>query len=77
MPTGRYLVLLGRNWVDADWKVPGVIREKLGLATIRWGHAVEQLVEALLARRLQVRFPMVSLELFIDIILLASLWPWC
>jgi hypothetical protein len=28
------------------------------------------------ARRSQVRFPMVSLEFFIDIILLAALWPW-
>jgi len=28
------------------------------------------------ARRLQVRFPMVSLEFFVDIILLAALWPW-
>jgi len=29
-----------QNTHDTDWKVPGVIREKLGLATIRWGHAV-------------------------------------
>jgi len=32
-----------------------------------------QLVEAL---RYNVRFPMVSLEFLIDIILTASLWPW-
>jgi len=29
------------------------------------------------AGRMRVRFPMVSLEFFIDIILLAALWPWC
>jgi len=38
---------------------------------------VLQLVEALLqADRSPVRFPMVSLEFFIDIILLVALWPW-
>jgi hypothetical protein len=31
---------------------------------------------AIQAGRTQVRFPMVSLEFFIDIILLASLWSW-
>jgi len=31
---------------------------------------------ALQVGRLRVRFPMVSLEFFIDIILLAALWPW-
>ena len=31
---------------------------------------------ALQVRRSRVRFPMVSLEFFIDIILLAALWPW-
>ena len=36
-------------------------------------HAVAQLVEA---GRSRVRFPMVSLEFFIDIILLAALWHW-
>jgi len=36
----------------------------------KWGHAV-----ALNVGRSWVRFPMVSLELFIDIILPAALWP--
>ena len=31
---------------------------------------------ALQAGRSRVRFPMVSLEFFIDIIFLAALWPW-
>jgi hypothetical protein len=37
--------------------------------TVGWGTALQ-------AGRSRVRFPMVSLEFFIDIILLASLWPW-
>jgi hypothetical protein len=42
-----------------------------------WGHAVALLVEAALqARRLRVRFPMVSLEFFIVTILPAVLWSW-
>jgi len=31
---------------------------------------------ALQTGRLRVRFPMVSLEIFIDIILPVALWPW-
>ena len=31
---------------------------------------------ALQVGRLRVRFPMVPVEFFIDIILLAALWPW-
>ena len=44
-----------------------------------WGHAAGGAVgwgTALQARRSRVRFPMVSLELFIDIILPASIWLW-
>ena len=43
---------------------------------INGGHAVAQLVEALQAGRSWVRFPMVSLEFCIDIILSVALWPW-
>jgi hypothetical protein len=44
-----------------------------------WGHAAGGAVgcgTALRAGRSQVRFPMVSLEFFIHIILPAALWPW-
>jgi len=41
------------------------------------GHAVAQLVEtALQAGRTRIRFPIVSLEFFIDTILPAALLPW-
>ena len=38
-------------------------------AAVGWGTVLQ-------AGRSRVRFPMVSLEFFIDIILLAALWPW-
>ena len=42
------------------------------------GHGVAQLIEVphYKPEGPRVRFPMVSLEYFIDIILLAALWPW-
>jgi hypothetical protein len=44
---------------------------KLGASggTFGWGTALQ-------AGRLRVRFPMVSLDFFIDIILPATLWSW-
>jgi len=47
------------------------VHEKLGArgGAVGWGTALQ-------AGRSRVRFPMVSLELFIDIILPAALWPW-
>jgi hypothetical protein len=39
------------------------------------GHAVAQLVDALRYKP-EGRFPMVSLEFFIDIILQVTLWLW-
>jgi hypothetical protein len=42
------------------------------------GHAVAQLVEALRYKPegRAFRFPMVSLEFFMDVIIPAALWPW-
>jgi hypothetical protein len=43
--------------------------EQGGADVVGWGTAIQ-------AGRLRVRFPMVSLESFIDIILSVALWPW-
>ena len=49
-------------------KIQAVLRRARG-STVGWGTAVQ-------VRRSRVRFPKVSLEFFIDIILPAALWPW-
>jgi len=48
-----------------------LVLEKLGArgGAVGWGTALQ-------TGRSRVRFPMVSLEIFIDIILPAALWPW-
>jgi hypothetical protein len=50
----------------------------LRIPFVSMGHAVAQLVEALRHKQegRGVRFPMVSLEFFLGIILPAALWPW-
>jgi hypothetical protein len=48
-------------------QLPGTLRTRGG--TVGLGTALQ-------AGRPRVRFPIVSLEFFIDIILLAALWPW-
>ena len=63
-------VLVGKSCVVLDNEY---------LLTLIWGTLlVTQLVDgtALQAERSRVRFPMVSLDFFIDIILPAALWPW-
>ena len=37
---------------------------------------IKMFIHSATTRRAQVRFPMVSLEFFIDIILPATIWPW-
>ena len=47
--------------------------------SIKWGHAAGGAVgsgTALQVGRSRVRFPMMSLEFFLDIILPAALWHW-
>jgi len=42
-----------------------------------WGYVVVQLLEALRYKsESHGQFPMVSLEFFGDVILMATLWPW-
>ena len=55
----------------AEWHFNGKVSYVLGLRddAVGWGTALQ-------AGSLLVRFPMVSFEFFIDIILPASPWPW-
>jgi len=63
----------------AYFRVP-IISNLYYIFRLMWigGHAVAQLVEALRYKPegRELRFPMVSLEFFIDIILPAALWLW-
>ena len=54
------------------------VGETFGMPHVRNGHAGAQLVEVLRdkAERSRLRFPIVSLEFFIDVILPIALWPW-
>ena len=58
-------VSMGR--IRVLYSVNCVFRDRGG--AVGWGTALQ-------VRRSRVRFPMASLEFFIDIILLAALWPW-
>ena len=78
----------GEHWWHRTWRSNKRSRHKavfccfswyfhIGLCRIR-GHAVAELVEALRYKPEvhRVRFPIMSLEFFIDIILPVVLWPW-
>jgi hypothetical protein len=54
------------------WKYYNICRWQTILAEILTGKEAPELTAA----RSQLRFPMVSLQFFIDIILPAAIWPW-
>ena len=60
------LCLINNNW---DLWIANTTMVRVRSDTVGWGTALQ-------AGRSRVWFPMVSLEFFIDIILLAALWPW-
>ena len=59
-------------WVITHWAMVKFLLEML----IFCGHIIKSWGTALQAGSSRVRFPMESLQFFIDIILLAALWPW-
>jgi len=66
LPQGKSVPIV---W-EARWDSGPVWRGAENLdSAVGWGTALQ-------AGRWQVRFPMVSLEFFIDVILPATLWPW-
>ena len=64
--------------IDGRIILKGIFRENIYIYIyiyVLLGHVVAQLVEAQVAKS-RVRFPMVSLEFFFDVILPAALWHW-
>ena len=62
------------SWPSSSW-ANYRLQHNTTIITCESGYAVGW-GTALLAGRSRVRFPMASLEFFVDIILPAALWPW-